>query len=249
MPVSARPNLPLTVPPEPVWRLSVEQYHQIIRAGILTKDDPIELLEGWLIQKTPKNPRHRAATKLRSRAKINYQMKENRRSGSANLHPTSRYFITTQVLTRDALEAIVPQEWYVDSQEPITLSDSEPEPDVLIVRGDTRDYLDRHPTPADLGLVVEIADATLERDRVALRMQYRSLKKRLYARAGISVYWIVNLPQQQLEVYTQPNNSAETPTYQQSQIYRLGEGVTVAIAGQTIGQITVNDLLPAAINN
>ncbi len=210
VPVSVRPNLPLTVPPEPVWRLSVEQYHQIIRAGILIKDDPIELLEGWLIQKTPKNPRHRAATKL----------------------------------TRDALEAIVPQGWYVDSQEPITLSDSEPEPDVIIVRGDTRDYLDRHPEPADLGLVVEIADATLERDRVALRMQHRSLKKRLYARAGISVYWIVNLPQQQLEAYTQPNNSAEMPTYQQSQIYRLGEGVTVAIAGQTIGQITVDDLFP-----
>ncbi len=126
VPVSTQANLPLTVPPEPFWRLSVEQYRQIIRAGILTKDDPIELLEGWLIQKMPKNPRHRAATKL----------------------------------TRDALEAIVPRGWYVDSQEPITLSDSEPEPDVIIVRGDTRDYLDRHPGVADLGLVVEIADST-----------------------------------------------------------------------------------------
>lgn len=202
VPVSARPNLPLTVPPEPVWRLSVERYHQIIRAGILTKDDPIELLEGWLIQKMPKNPRHRAATKL----------------------------------TRDALEAIVPQGWYVDSQKPITLSDSEAEPDVIIVRGDTRDYLDRHPGVSDLGLIVEIADTTLERDR--------SLKKRLYARAGISVYWIVNLSQQQLEVYTQPNNSAETPAYQQSQIYRLGEAVTVAIAHSIIGSITVDDLFP-----
>jgi len=202
VPVSTQANLPLTVPPEPVWRLSVEQYHQIIRAGILTKDDPIELLEGWLIQKMPKNPRHRAATKL----------------------------------TRDALEAIVPQGWYVDSQEPITLSDSEPEPDVIIVRGDTRDYLDRHPGVADLELVVEIADSTLERDR--------SLKKRLYARAGISVYWIVNLSQQQLEVYTQPNNSTETPTYDRSQFYSLGSRVTVAIATQTIGSITVDDLFP-----
>ena len=210
VPVSTQANLPLTVPSEPVWRLSVEQYHQIIRAGILTKDDPIELLEGWLIQKMPKNPRHRAATKL----------------------------------TRDALEAIVPRGWYVDSQEPITLSDSEPEPDVIIVRGDTRDYLDRHPGVADLGLVVEIADSTLERVRAALRMQHRSLKQRLYARAGISVYWIVNLSQQQLEVYTQPNNSTETPTYEQSQFYSLGSRVTVAIATQTIGSITVDDLFP-----
>ena len=205
--VSDRPNLPLTIPPEPVWRLSVERYHQIVETGILTKDDPIELLEGWLIQKMPKNPRHRAATKL----------------------------------TRDALEAIVPQGWYVDSQEPITLSDSEPEPDVIIVRGDTRDYLDRHPGAADLGLVVEIADATLERDR--------SIKKRLYARAGISIYWIVNLPQEQLEVYDRPNNSTENPDYDRDRIYRLGERVNVAISSQAIGSITVNDLFPTAINN
>lgn len=214
MSVSGQPKLPLAISwdvfdpsqsktlPELVWRLNVEEYHQIISAGILTEDDPIELLEGWSIEKGPQNPRHRAATKL----------------------------------TRNALEAIVPQGWYVDSGEPITLSDSEPEPDVIIVRGETRDYLDRHPGTADLGLVVEIADATLERDR--------SLKKRLYARAGIPVYWIVNLPQQQLEVYTQPNNSTETPTYDGSEIYSLGDKVTVAFAAQTIGSIAVDDLFP-----
>jgi len=114
----------------------------------------------------------------------------------------------------------------------------------MIVRGETRDYLDRHPGATDLGLVVEIAHGTLERDR--------SLKKRLYARAGISVYWIVNLPQQQLEVYTQPNNSTEAPTYDGSEIYRLEDKVTVAfakrcgckIASQTIGRVAVEDLFP-----
>ena len=55
---------PLAVPTEPVWRLTVEQYHQMIRSGILDSDDAIELLEGWLIPKMPKNPPHRAATKL-----------------------------------------------------------------------------------------------------------------------------------------------------------------------------------------
>lgn len=219
MSVSSKPNLPSAIswdvfdpsksktPPGLVWRLNVEEYHQIISAGILTKNDPIELLEGWLVEKEPQKPLHRAATKF----------------------------------TRNALGAIVPQGWYVDSGEPITLSDSEPEPDVTIVRGETRDYLDRHPGATDLGLVVEIAYDTLERDR--------SLKKRLYARAGISVYWIVNLPQQQLEVYTQPNNSTETPTYDGSKIYRLGDEVTVTISSQAIGSITVDDLFPTAINN
>lgn len=193
---------PLIVPTEPIWRFSVAQYHQMIHLGILTDDDPVELLEGWIIQKMPKNPPHRAATKL----------------------------------TRTALEAIVPSGWYVDAQEPITLEDSEPEPDVVIVRGNTRDYLDRHPGSQDLALVIEISDSTLERDRTS--------KKRLYARAGIPVYWIVNLPEQKLEVYTEPINLAAVPTYQQRQDYSLLEQVTVIIEEQIIGRLTVQNLLP-----
>ena len=73
----------------------------------------------------------------------------------------------------------MPQGWYVDAQEPITTSDSEPEPDVVIVRGDTRQYLNRHPGAQDLALVVEVADTSLQRDRTS--------KKRLYARVGIPV--------------------------------------------------------------
>lgn len=193
---------PLIVPTEPIWRFSVAQYHQMIRLGILTDDDPVELLEGWIIQKMPKNPPHRAATKL----------------------------------TRNALEAIVPSGWYVDAQEPITLEDSEPEPDVVIVRGNTRDYLDRHPGSQDLALVVEISDSTLERDRTS--------KKRLYARAGIPIYWIVNLPEQKLEVYTEPFHLGTAPTYQNRQDYNLLDQVLVIIEGYEIGSLTVQNLLP-----
>lgn len=46
----------LTVPDEAIWRLTVEQYHHMIQAGILTEDDPVELLEGWLVTKMSKNP-------------------------------------------------------------------------------------------------------------------------------------------------------------------------------------------------
>jgi Uma2 family endonuclease len=205
--VSTQPNTPnftqtLAVPTEPIWRFSVAQYHQMIRLGILTEDDPVELLEGWIIHKMPKNPPHRAATKL----------------------------------TRNALEEIVPEGWYVDALRTITLLDSEPEPDVVVVRGNTRDYLDRHPGSQDLALIVEIADSTLERDR--------SSKKRLYARAGIPVYWIVNLPEQKLEVYTQPIDLSQEPTYQQRQDYSLSDEVSVAIEGREVGRLTVQDLLP-----
>ncbi|WP_250123023.1 hypothetical protein [Chroococcidiopsis sp. CCMEE 29] len=53
-----------SVPQDLIWRLSVEQYHAMIQAGILTDDDPVELLEGWLVFKMPKNPAHRATTRL-----------------------------------------------------------------------------------------------------------------------------------------------------------------------------------------
>lgn len=195
-------SLAPAVPTEPVWRFSVEQYHQMICLGIFTSDDPVELLEGWIIQKMPKNPPHRAATKL----------------------------------TRNALEEIVPGGWYVDTHRTITLDDSEPEPDVVIVRGNTLDYLDRHPGVQDLALVVEIADSTLERDR--------TFKKRLYARAGIPVYWIVNLVEKQIEVYTKPINLPEEPTYQQRKDYSILDEIAVVIEGQEVGRLTVQDLFP-----
>jgi len=201
-PIPSAAELPAAVPRDLIWRLSVNQYHEMIRAGILTEDDQVELLEGWLVYKMPKNPAHRIATRL----------------------------------TQQALEAIIPPGWYVDTQEPITLSDSEPEPDVMVVRGETRQYLDRHPGPQDLALVVEIADTTLERDRGA--------KKRLYARAAIPVYWIVNLVDGQCEVYTDPSGPVEEPDYRQRQDYGPSEAVPVPIEGNEIGRLAVRELLP-----
>ena len=52
------------LPNDLIWRLKVDQYHQMILTGILTDDDPVELLEGWLVLKMPKSPLHRATTRL-----------------------------------------------------------------------------------------------------------------------------------------------------------------------------------------
>jgi Uma2 family endonuclease len=207
MPITTPSVLPAkvgaaAVPTDFIWRLSVKQYHAMIRAGILTEDDPVELLEGWLIPKMPKNPAHRVATHL----------------------------------IRQALERLVPTGWYVDTQEPITTSDSEPEPDVMVVRGETRHYLDRHPGPPDVALVVEVAEATLQRDRL--------FKKQLYARARIPIYWIVNLADNQVEVYGEPSGPAEQPDYRQRREYGLSEAVPMMIAGIEVGRIPVRELLP-----
>jgi Uma2 family endonuclease len=191
----------LTVPAEPIWRLTIEQYHQMIDDGILTEDDPVELLEGWLVTKMPKNRPHSLATQL----------------------------------TRESLAQIVPSDWYVDAREPITTADSEPEPDVIVVRGDRRNYVERHPYPEDVALIVEVADATLQRDR--------TLKLRLYASARIPVYWILNLPERQLEVYSDPIGQGEKATYRQHHSYRQSDTVPVMIGGEEIARLSVGQLL------
>lgn len=83
----------------------------------------------------------------------------------------------------------------VRSQLPLFLTDeSEPEPDVAVVRGGPRDYLEQHPRTALL--VVEVSKSTLAFDR--------GTKSRLYAEAGIEDYWVVNLVDRCLEVFRQP---------------------------------------------
>jgi Uma2 family endonuclease len=85
----------------------------------------------------------------------------------------------------------------VRGQEPIILTDdSEPEPDVVIARNRSDNYLSSHPEPADILLVIEVADSTLKYDRTT--------KLPLYAETGIPHYWIFNLVDHQLEMHSEP---------------------------------------------
>lgn len=188
--------------PDPIARLSVEQYHKMIQAGIFTDDNRVELLEGLLVQKMSKNPPHRVSTNLVS----------------------------------ESLRNVVPTGWYVDSQEPITTETSEPEPDVAIIRGSTRDYTDRHPGPGDVALVVEVADASIELDQ--------RTKQRVYASAGIAIYWIVNLIERRVQVYTRPSGPAEEPGYGHRQDVAAGESLPVIVDGKEVGRVAVADILP-----
>jgi Uma2 family endonuclease len=180
----------------------VDQYHAMIRSGVLTDDVPVELLDGWLVKKMPKNPAHRSAT----------------------------------ISTRDAVASLLPSEWSAWTQEPVTLPSSEPEPDVVVVRGDQHRYPDRHPGPQEIALVVEVADVTLRRDR--------TLKKWLYADAGIAAYWIVNLAQGRVEVHTKPSGSGEHADYLEQRGYAPDEEIPLVIEGREVGRIRVRDLLP-----
>jgi Uma2 family endonuclease len=193
---------PPGLPPEPIARITVEQYHAMINADILAEDYPVELLEGWLVPKmAKKRPHSRGTRKLRV-----------------------------------TLEKSLPPGWYLESQEPVTTVDSEPEPDISVVRGDPEDYPDRHPGSKDVALIVEVSESTLARDR--------GMKKRVYARASLPVYWIVNLVDNQIKVYSDPTGPVEQPDYRQMQIYKPGESIPIILDGKVIAKIEVKQLLP-----
>ena len=130
----------------------------------------------------------------------------------------------------------MPEGWHVASQEPITLPRSEPEPDLAVVRGDARQYLDHHPGPEDVALVIEVADASWQRDR--------TLKKSIYAQAGMAVYWIVNLVERRIETYTAPSGPAAEADYGQQRQYAPGEEIPLVLDGQEVALLPVQDLLP-----
>jgi Uma2 family endonuclease len=190
------------IPPAPIWRLAVWEYHEMLQAGILKDGDPIELLEGWLVEKMTEHPPHSLATEL----------------------------------VHEQLNGVISAKWHVRGAHPVTTEDSEPEPDATVVRGKRRDYKNRHPAPKDIGLMVEVADSSLELDR--------GIKQRIYARARIPVYWIINLIDDQVEVYTDPTGPSARPRYRKCKIFGRADEVPVVLDGQEVGRIAVRELLP-----
>ena len=150
--------------------------------------------------------------------------------------PQSSPHRTAVLLVAKALEQAFADGWFVQVQSPIILDDrSEPEPDVSVVRGTPRDYVDSHPrSPA---LVVEIAQA-------GLRMARRR-KAAAYARAGLADYWIVNLVDRVLEVYREPARPG--PALGRSRylsVITLDGAATITPLAAPSARVRVADLLP-----
>lgn len=158
------PNL-ITRPLRPI---STDEYHRLIELDFFGPEERLELLEGYLVPKSPIRPQHADAT--------------------ARIYEELVYLFNREVRVR--------------SQAPITLPDenSEPEPDFLILR--RRDtYGTQHPDVNDILLIGEVSDSTLVYDRTT--------KLSIYARANIPEYWILNLKDRRLEVYREPEISAD----------------------------------------
>jgi Uma2 family endonuclease len=139
-------------------------------------------------------------------------------------------------LIDEALKAALPTGWRLRCQLTVALPDSRPEPDYAIVRGNSRTYLSRHPVPADVGLIVEVANTSLLRDQRD--------KARIYARAGIGCYWIVNLDDRRIEVHIQPSGTTDSPAYASVQNLAPGDSVPLVLDGVAVATIPVAGLLP-----
>lgn len=150
--------------------------------------------------------------------------------------PQSSPHRTAVGLVARALERAFGEGWFVQVQSPIGLDRrSEPEPDVCVVRGSWRDYVDDHPErPA---LVVEVALSGL---RLA-----RGRKAAAYARAGIADYWIVNLADRVLEVHREPARPGPARRHWgYAAVESLGADDTVTPLGAPSARVRVADLLP-----
>src|SRR5580700_1132726 len=118
-------NLPLLGYMAGFRRFTVAEYHRLTEMGILTEDDNLELLNGYLVHKMARNPPHDGTVQR----------------------------------VRKRLEKVLPAGWEIRVQSAVTLSESEPEPDVAAVRTDVGEYMKRHPNRADIGLLVEVSDS------------------------------------------------------------------------------------------
>lgn len=173
----------------------------MIQLGVLTTNDKVELLEGWIVDKMPQHPSHAG---------------------------------TTSVLGRK-LRGAIPKSWIVREQSPITLELSEPEPDIAVARGPEERYFAAHPTPEEIAMLAEVSETTLEYDR--------TVKGPLYATAGIPYFWIVNLAEFKVEVYSQPK-AGKAPRYKKREEYGLQLGVPIVIENRERGGIAVAHLFP-----
>jgi Uma2 family endonuclease len=148
-------------------RFTVDDYHRMGEAGILSKEDRVELIDGEVVAMSPIGPRHSACVSRANQALV--------------LATGGRAIVQPQGAVR--LDRF-----------------NEPQPDLMLLRPRADFYASRHPGPADVLLVIEIADSSLRYDRM--------VKAKLYAQWGVPEYWLADLKSNVLWRYSHPVDGA-----------------------------------------
>lgn len=182
------------LPIDEIHRYSLEEYHQLIESGGLDEDARVELLDGWMVDMSPKTPRHERAV----RALVRW----------------------LRLIDSDLYE--------VGFGSPLTLAASEPEPDVAVFeRGAPAPY-----HPASAVLVIEVAVSSLSRDL--------AVKSTLYASAGVSEYWVVDLDGRRVLVHRRPAGD------RYAERFELGPGRQLVPEALDLPPLVIDELLRAA---
>jgi len=188
--------------------LTVDQYHTMLETGILRDGDPYELLNGMLVRK--------------DRSAVG--------EDPMTIGHEHAWAVNSLVDLNSKLKRLG---CYMQVQQPLSLPPyDEPEPDGAVIVGTYEDYRGRHPTAADVTCVIEVADASLNRDRTT--------KLRAYAGSGIAQYVIINLVDRLVEVYTEPM----AQRYGRSVTLGLKDRVEFAAAKGKRLAVAVRKLLP-----
>lgn len=138
------------------------------------------------------------------------------------------------MILSELLRDLIDRDHSVRIQLPLVCGESCPEPDIAIVQGSASQYRRKHPTAAETQLVIEVSDSTLADDR--------RHKQRIYARAGIPSYWIVNCSERQIESFTEPTGDTDEPRYRQTQVIAMSESVLLKLQNRDLGLIPVAQL-------
>jgi hypothetical protein len=141
----------------------------------------------------------------------------------------------TMRLLIDMIHPRIPDKYMCDTQSPITLDDSMPEPDASIIVGPADRYDDRHGSVGEVVCLIEIADSTLQDDR--------GDKLTRSAETCTAMYWIANLHDQQIEVYTHPR-TGRTPTYRTRTDFREGLTIPIVLGKKRHAHVFIDEILP-----
>ncbi|MFO0964198.1 MAG: Uma2 family endonuclease [Gemmataceae bacterium] len=214
----------------PLFPITVDRYHRMIQEGILATEHPVELSGRVIVEKGSEIP-------WRFSVAMYHDMIEHGILTADDpvelvdgllvkkMAKNPPHSVTTQRL-RKAIEKRLPAKWSLRVQEPITLEGGEPEPDLAVVEGEDSKYSSRHPGSVDIAHLTEVSDSSLATDR--------GLKKQSYADAKIPVYWIINLVDTKVEVYTEPGMTPDGPDYLKREDFGIGQDVAFEVGGKRI---------------
>jgi len=161
-------------------------------------------------------------------------LKNRSASGADPMTIGEKHAVVVNLLSRLGA-TLLAQGCFMQTQNPIVIPpDNEPEPDGAILRGDVRDYSGRKPGVADVLALIEVADSSLEDDRTD--------KLAEYAGAGVPQYFIINIPERQIEFFSAPQ--PDLRNYSSTRVFKPGESIQLPVGNGGHLDLAVADLLP-----